>query len=45
MLMEAMQKYQDTDTGMQVSLDEFSTLYPILHFDVSEHIQNFSKIP
>jgi hypothetical protein len=36
MLMEAMQKYQETNTGTQLSLEEFAVLYLIFHFDVSK---------
>lgn len=34
---EAVQKYSDTDSGSQVSAEEYAGLYPIFHFDVSKH--------
>jgi hypothetical protein len=36
-LLDAMQKYQDVEDGTQISAEEFRTLYPIFHFDVSKH--------
>ena len=36
-LLDAMQKYQDVEDGSQISAEEFRTLYPIFHFDVSKH--------
>lgn len=35
--LEAVNKYQDTDTGCQLSAEEWASLYPIHHFDVSKH--------
>lgn len=37
MFLEAVNKYQNTDTGTQISAEEFANLYPIIHFDVSKH--------
>ena len=34
---EAVQKYSDTDSGSQVSVEEFAEMYPIIHVDVSKH--------
>ncbi len=36
-LMEAMQKYQNADSGSQISIEEFRSLYPIFYFDISKH--------
>ena len=36
MFMEAVNKYQDTDTGSQISAEDWANLYPIHHFDVSK---------
>jgi len=30
-------KYQDVDTGTSVSVEDFASLYPIFHIDVSKH--------
>ncbi len=38
-LMEAMQKYQDADSGSQISIEEFRSLYPIFYFDISKHLE------
>ena len=35
--LEAVNKYQDTDTGCQLSAEDWASLYPIHHFDVSKH--------
>ncbi len=37
MFLEAANKYQNTNTGTQISAEEFATLYPVFHFDVSKH--------
>lgn len=37
MFQEAVQKYADTDSGSQVSIEDFASLYTIFHFDVSKH--------
>ena len=37
MLQEAMNKYMETDSGSQVSVEDFASLYPIFHIDVSKH--------
>ena len=37
MFQEAMHKYSDTDSGSQVSVEDFASLYPIFHIDVSKH--------
>ena len=37
MLQEAVQKYADVNSGSQVSVEDFASLYPIFHFDVSRH--------
>ncbi|XP_065193174.1 uncharacterized protein LOC135824369 [Sycon ciliatum] len=34
---EAIQKYADTDSGSQVSVEDFASLYTIIHVDVSKH--------
>ena len=45
MLQEAMCKYQDTDTGSQLSVEEFASLYPIIHIDVSKHPDRLKDSP
>ena len=35
--LEAVNKYQDTETGCQISAEDWANLYPIIHFDVSKH--------
>ena len=45
MLQEAMSKYQDTDTGSQLSVEEFPSLYPIIHIDVSKHPERLKDSP
>ena len=35
--LEAINKYQDTDTGCQISAEDWASLYSIIHFDVSKH--------
>src|SRR5258706_509106 len=45
MLQEAMDKYQDTDTGSQLSMEEFASLYPIIHIDVSKHPDRLKDSP
>ena len=35
--LEAVNKYQDSDTGCQLSAEDKASLYPIHHFDVSKH--------
>lgn len=45
MLQEAMNKYQDTDTGSQLSVEEFASLYPIIHIDVSKHPERLKDSP
>ena len=35
--LEAVNKYQDADTGCQLSAEDWASLYPIHHFDVSKH--------
>ena len=35
--LDAVNKYQDTDTGCQLSAEDWASLYPIHHFDVSKH--------
>ena len=37
MFLEAVNKYQDTDKGCQLSAEDWAALYPIHHFDVSKH--------
>lgn len=44
MLMESKQKYQETYTGTQISLDEVAVFYPMFHFNVW-NIHSISKIP
>ena len=35
--LEAVNKYQDSDTGCQLSAEDWASLCPIHHFDVSKH--------
>ena len=35
--LEAVNKYQDSDTGCQLSAEDWASLYPIHHFDISKH--------
>ena len=35
--LEAVNKYQDSDTGCKLSVEDWENLYPIHHFDVSKH--------
>ena len=35
--LEAVNKYQDSDTGCQLLAEDWASLYPIHHFDVSKH--------
>ena len=35
--LEAVNKYQDSDTGCQLSAKDWASLYPIYCFDVSKH--------
>jgi len=35
--LDAVNKYQDTDTGCQISAKYWANLYPIHHFDVNKH--------
>ena len=35
--LEAVNKYQDTDTGAQISAEDWASLYSIIHCDVSKH--------
>ena len=35
--LDAVNKYQDTDTGSQLSAEDWASLYPVHHFDVSKH--------
>ena len=37
MFQEAVQKYADVDSGSQLSAEDYASLYPIMHFDVSKH--------
>ncbi len=37
MFQEAIQKYQDTDSGSQVSAEDYAGLFPIFAFNVSHH--------
>ena len=37
MFQEAMNKYSDSDSGSQVSVEDFASLYPIFHIDVPKH--------
>ena len=43
MFLEAVNKYQDTDTGCQLSAEDWASLYPIHHFDVSKHSERLKK--
>ena len=35
--LEALNKYQDSGTDCQLSAEDWASLYPIHHFDVSTH--------
>ena len=35
--LDAVNKYQDKNTGCQLSAKDWASLYPIHHFDVSKH--------
>ena len=35
--LEPVNKYRDSDTGCQLSVEDWASLYPIHHFDVSKH--------
>jgi len=43
MFQEAVQKYADVDSGSQVSVEDFASLYPIYHFDVSKHMDGLKN--
>lgn len=43
MFQDAAMKYSDPDTGSQVSLGDFASLFPIYHFDVSHHADVLRK--
>ena len=43
MFLEAIHKYQDTDTGCQLSAEDWASLYPIHHFDVSKHSERLKN--
>ena len=45
MFQDAMNKYQDTDTGSQLSAEDFATLYTIIHIDVSKHSERLKDSP
>ena len=45
MFQEAVQKYADVDSGSQVSVEDFASLYPIFHFDVSRHKEKLRNSP
>ena len=34
---EAVSEYFDTDSGSQLPVGDFASLYPIIHVDVSKH--------
>lgn len=40
---DAAMKYSDPDTGSQVSIRDFASLFPIYHFDVSHHVDSLKK--
>ena len=44
MLQEAVQKYADVNSGSQVSVEDFASLYPIFHFDVSRHKEKLRNL-
>lgn len=35
--LESVNKYEENDTGCQLSAEDWANLYPIIHFDVSKH--------
>ena len=35
--LEAVNKYQDSDTGCQLYAEDWASLYSIHHFDVNKH--------
>ena len=37
MFQEAISKYNDTDSGSQVSVENYASLFPIFAFNVSHH--------
>ena len=37
MFQEAISKYNDTDSGSQVSVEDYASLFPIFAFNVSHH--------
>ena len=37
MFQEAISKYNDTDSGNQVSVEDYASLFPIFAFNVSHH--------
>ena len=41
--LEAVNKYQDSDIGFQLSTEDWANLYPIHHFDVSKHNDRFKN--
>ena len=45
MLLDAVHKYQDTDTGTQINIEDFASLYPIFHIDVSKHSDRLKDAP
>ena len=38
-----MNTYQDTDTGCQLSAEDWASLYPIHHFDISKHSERLKS--
>ena len=34
---EAVHQYLDTDSGRPLTIEEFASLYPLIHFDVSKY--------
>ena len=42
--LEAVNKYQDTDTGAQISAEDWASLYSIIHCDVSKHSDRLKKV-
>ena len=41
--LEAVNKYQDTDTGCQLSAEDWASVYPIHHFDISKHSERLKS--
>ena len=37
MFLEAVNKYQDDDSGTQISAEDWASMCPSYHFDVSKH--------